>query len=372
MALLALDRVSKRYEKGNEFAVHDVSFAVADGEFMVLLGPSGCGKTSVLRMIAGLELVTSGTVSIDGRVVNELPAKDRDIAMVFQSYALYPHMNVYDNLAFGLRRRGVKPVERDRRVRSIASKLHLAPMLGRKPSELSGGQRQRVALGRAMVREPKVFLFDEPLSNLDAALRVTTRNELIRLQKELGTTTIYVTHDQVEAMTMGHRICIMNQGEVVQIGCPLEVYRHPADTFVARFLGNPQMNLLTGRLEANDGCAVLLLADSAIRLPGLLSAALAPYVGRPLIIGMRPEDLYESQPPAREGRTERLPVRVIAVEPLGAETLLMLSLGDSNEELVARIGRDTALHSGDQTTFFLDTAATHLFDPATTRAIAWA
>jgi multiple sugar transport system ATP-binding protein len=372
MAVLALDRVSKRYERDNEPAVCDVSFAVADGEFMVLLGPSGCGKTTVLRMIAGLEPITSGAVSIDGRVVNQLPAKDRDIAMVFQSYALYPHMNVYDNLAFGLRRRGVKPVERDQRVRNIASKLHLASMLERKPYELSGGQRQRVALGRAMVREPKVFLFDEPLSNLDAGLRVTTRNELIRLQKELGTTTIYVTHDQVEAMTMGHRICIMNQGEVVQIGCPLEVYRQPADTFVARFLGNPQMNLLTGRLEANDGCGVLLVADAAIRLPGRLSPALAPYVGRPLIIGMRPEDLSESPPPGHEDRAARLPVRVIAVESLGAETLLMLALGGSNEELVARIGRDTELRSGDQTTLLLDTAAAHLFDPVTTRAIAWA
>jgi multiple sugar transport system ATP-binding protein len=372
MALLALDRVSKRYERDNEPAVRDVSFAVGDGEFMVLLGPSGCGKTTVLRMIAGLEPITSGTVSIDGRVVNQLPAKDRDIAMVFQSYALYPHMNVYDNLAFGLRRRGVKPVERDERVRNIASKLHLASMLKRKPYELSGGQRQRVALGRAMVREPKVFLFDEPLSNLDAGLRVTTRNELIRLQNELGTTTIYVTHDQVEAMTMGHRICIMNQGEVVQIGCPLEVYRQPADTFVARFLGNPQINLLTGRLEMNSECGILLVADTAIRLPGRLSPALVPYVGRPLIIGMRPEDLYESQPPGHEDRAAPLSVRVIAVEPLGAETLVMLALGGSNEELVARIGRDTALRSGDQTTLFLDTAAAHLFDPATTRAIAWA
>jgi multiple sugar transport system ATP-binding protein len=371
MAVLQLDKVSKRYE-GHEPAVRDVSLEVGAGEFMVLLGPSGCGKTSVLRMIAGLEPITSGTVSIDGHVVNQVPAKDRDIAMVFQSYALYPHMDVYDNLAFGLRRRGVEPAERDQRVRNIASKLQLAPMLKRKPYQLSGGQRQRVALGRAMVREPKVFLFDEPLSNLDAALRVTTRNELIRLQKELGTTTIYVTHDQVEAMTMGHRICIMNQGEVVQIGCPLEVYRQPADTFVARFLGNPQMNLLTGRLETNGGCAVLLLADVAIHLPGRVSPALAPYVGRPLIIGVRPEDLYESQPPGREGRAERLPVRVIAVEPLGAETLLMLSLDGSKEELVARIGRDTALRSGDQTVFFLDTAATHLFDPTTGRAIAWA
>jgi multiple sugar transport system ATP-binding protein len=372
MAIVALDKVSKRYASGDEPACREVSFSVADGEFMVLLGPSGCGKTTVLRMIAGLEPISSGTVSIDGRVVNEVPAKDRDIAMVFQSYALYPHMNVYDNLAFGLRRRGVQSSETDRRVRAVAAKLGLSSMLQRKPYELSGGQRQRVALGRVMVREPKVFLFDEPLSNLDAALRVSTRNELVRQQKELGTTTIYVTHDQVEAMTMGHRICVMNRGEVVQIGAPLEVYRRPADTFVARFLGNPQMNLLSGKLEASGECAVLHVAGSTVHLPGCLSPALAPYVGRSLIIGVRPEDLYESEPPGLEGRGARLPVRLIAVEPLGAETLLMLSLAGSNEELIARIGRDTTLRSGDQTTVVLDTAALHLFDPETTRAIAWA
>ena len=223
MAIVTVDGLSKRYPGAAAPAVHDVSFAVADREFMVLLGPSGCGKSTVLRMIAGLEPITSGTVAIDGRVVNEVPAKLRDIAMVFQSYALYPHMTVYDNLAFGLRRRDIERVEIDRRVNAAAKKLGLAQLLQRKPHALSGGQRQRVALGRAIVRDPRVFLFDEPLSNLDAALRVTTRNELIKQQHEIGTTSIYVTHDQVEAMTMGHRICIMNEGKVVQIGRPLEV-----------------------------------------------------------------------------------------------------------------------------------------------------
>ena len=204
-------------------AVTEVSFTVADREFMVLLGPSGCGKSTVLRMIAGLEPISSGTVSIDGRVVNQVPAKSRDIAMVFQSYALYPHMSVYDNLAFGLRRRDVERAEITRRVEGAAAKLRLTEFLQRKPHALSGGQRQRVALGRAIVRNPKLFLFDEPLSNLDAALRVTTRNELIRQQREIGTTSIYVTHDQVEAMTMGDRVCIMNEGRVVQIGAPLDV-----------------------------------------------------------------------------------------------------------------------------------------------------
>jgi multiple sugar transport system ATP-binding protein len=253
MAVVEIHQLTKRYDGGSEPAVKGVSLTVADGEFMVLLGPSGCGKSSVLRMIAGLEPITSGTVSIDGRVVNQVPARDRDIAMVFQSYALYPHMTVYQNLAFGLRRRSVPPAEIERRVRSAAERLGLSNFLARKPHALSGGQRQRVALGRAIVRDPKVFLFDEPLSNLDAALRVSTRNELIKQQGEIGITTIYVTHDQVEAMTMGHRICIMDKGEVIQVGRPLEVYGRPANTFVARFLGNPPMNLMKAELERTDG-----------------------------------------------------------------------------------------------------------------------
>jgi multiple sugar transport system ATP-binding protein len=350
-------------------AVKDVGFTVADREFMVLLGPSGCGKSTVLRMIAGLEPITSGTVSIDGRVVNQVPAKARDIAMVFQSYALYPHMTVYDNLAFGLRRRNVGQAEIERRVRAAAEKLGLAELLKRKPHALSGGQRQRVALGRAIVRDPKVFLFDEPLSNLDAALRVTTRNELIKQQHEIGTTSIYVTHDQVEAMTMGDRICIMNQGEVVQIGRPLEVYRNPADTFVARFLGNPPMNLLKGRLDAKDGIAVAHFAGSVVALPKRTAASLVRYVGRDVIIGIRPEDLYETAPPGGPAPIARSPARVVAVEPLGAETLLVVALDVSGDELIARIGRDTALRNGDRFDIAMDTTAMHLFDPATTKAI---
>jgi len=276
MGIVAVERLRKHYGGSGEAAVKDVSFTVADGEFMVLLGPSGCGKSSVLRMIAGLEPISGGTVAIDGRVMNEVAARDRDIAMVFQSYALYPHMDVYNNLAFGLRRRAVAAAEIDRRVRGAAAKLGLEPFLKRKPHALSGGQRQRVALGRAIVREPKVFLFDEPLSNLDAALRVTTRNELIRQQHEIGITTIYVTHDQVEAMTMGHRICIMDKGEVIQIGPPLEVYRNPANTFVARFLGNPPMNLLDAGLEDSGGQMQVRLGAIAVPLVGWPLAALRP------------------------------------------------------------------------------------------------
>ncbi len=349
--------------------MQDVSFTVAEGEFMVLLGPSGCGKTSVLRMIAGLEPVTSGDILLDGKRINNIPAKDRDIAMVFQSYALYPHMDVYSNLAFGLRRRGFPKAEIDRRVTAAAAKLGMVPYLKRKPLSLSGGQRQRVALGRAIVREPRVFLFDEPLSNLDAAARFTTRNELIKQQKELGTTTIYVTHDQVEAMTMGHRICIFNHGQVVQIGRPLDVYQNPADTFVARFLGNPQMNMLTGNLSLEEGRVILRLAGCPIALPAKAAPELGPYAGSSVIVGVRPEDIYEDAPAGFGASLAQIPARVIAVEPLGAETLLMLALADSDEEVVAQVGRQTALRSGDATTIAVDTAALHLFDSATNKAI---
>ncbi len=371
MAVLTVHELSKQYPNSRELAVKEVSFTVEHGEFMVLLGPSGCGKSSVLRMIAGLEPITAGTVSIDGRVVNAVPARDRDIAMVFQSYALYPHMNVYDNLAFGLRRRGVGQAELDQRVQAAAAKLSLLPFLQRKPQALSGGQRQRVALGRAIVRNPKVFLFDEPLSNLDAALRVTTRNELIKQQDELGTTTVYVTHDQVEAMTMGDRICIMNGGEVVQIGRPLDVYRNPVDTFVARFLGNPQMNMLAGRLETQEERAVLDLAGIPLRLPGKILPGLAQHAGRSALVGVRPEDLYDAPPAGFDGRLAQLPVRVVAVESLGSETLLVLSVAGSGEELMARVGRETALRSGDESMVFVDVSALHLFDPATTKVIQW-
>jgi multiple sugar transport system ATP-binding protein len=369
MAVVTIDRLCKRYDGATDLAVKDVSLTVADGEFMVLLGPSGCGKSSALRMIAGLEPITSGTIAIDGRPMNHVPAKDRDIAMVFQSYALYPHMTVKENLAFGLRRRGMPRPEIDRRVESVAAKLGLGPFVARKPHALSGGQRQRVALGRAIVRAPSVFLFDEPLSNLDASLRVSTRNELIKQQHELGTTTIYVTHDQVEAMTMGDRICIMNGGRVVQIGRPLEVYRNPADSFVARFLGNPPMNLLTGRVEQGETGYVVRAAGTAFEVSSYDPFALAPYVGRAVSLGVRPEDLYETPAAKPDGRMQEVVARILAVEPLGAETLLMLSIGEAGEEVIARIGRDTVLAHGQEARIAVDTTAIHLFDPATTKAI---
>jgi len=362
MAVVAIESLSKRYPGSNETAVKDFSLAIADGEFMVLLGPSGCGKSSVLRMIAGLEPITAGTIAIDGRVVNQIPAKQRDIAMVFQSYALYPHMDVFNNLAFGLRRRSVPSVEIDRRVRQAADKLGLTPFLRRKPHALSGGQRQRVALGRAIVREPKVFLFDEPLSNLDAALRVSTRNELIRQQHEIGITTIYVTHDQVEAMTMGHRICIMDKGEVVQTGAPLEVYRNPVNTFVARFLGNPPMNLVPIELREFSG----QLGSISIPLRSWSSKSLGHV--RSVLLGIRPEDLYETHPRPDDNLVP-IAIKVSAVEPLGAETLLVLTLDGDTTDIIARVGRETQLRAGERATILLDTAAIHLFDLTTTRVI---
>ena len=369
MAVITVDKLTKRYAGAPAAAVDDVTFSVANREFMVLLGPSGCGKSTVLRMIAGLEPISSGTVAIDGRVVNQVPAKSRDIAMVFQSYALYPHMSVYDNLAFGLRRRDVEGAEIARRVQAAAAKLRLTELLERKPYALSGGQRQRVALGRAIVRDPKLFLFDEPLSNLDAALRVTTRNELIRQQHEIGTTSIYVTHDQVEAMTMGDRVCIMNEGRVVQIGEPLEVYRRPADMFVARFLGSPPMNLLKGRLEASGGRMFAIVGRDDVRLPLGSEASFAGSSNRDVIVGIRPEDLYESAPSGESAKFAHLPARVTAVEPLGAETLLVMTLDGSDGDVIARIGRETTVRSGSRLDVALDTAAIHLFDPGTTKAI---
>jgi multiple sugar transport system ATP-binding protein len=275
MAVVTLDKLTKIYARGQAPAADAVSLEIRDGEFMVLLGPSGCGKTTTLRMIAGLESISSGTLSIDGRVVNAVPAKDRDIAMVFQSYALYPHMNVKENLAFGLKRRSVERAEIERRVSEVSGVLGLAGLLDRKPHALSGGQRQRVALGRAIVRDPKVFLFDEPLSNLDAALRVSTRGEIAAIHRRLGATMIYVTHDQVEAMTMGTRICIMNGGRIAQVGEPLDVYRKPADTFVASFLGNPPMNLLPATVTDAPGGRTLRIGASTITLPPAVSRGMA-------------------------------------------------------------------------------------------------
>jgi multiple sugar transport system ATP-binding protein len=364
MAFVRLENVCKRYDASGELAVDNVSLEVADGEFMVLLGPSGCGKSTTLRMIAGLESISEGRLTIDGAEMNRVPARDRDIAMVFQSYALYPHMTVRDNLGFGLRRRNVAKAEVERRVAAVAETLGLSALLQRKPHALSGGQRQRVALGRAIVRDPKVFLFDEPLSNLDAALRVSTRSELIRLHQRLRGTMIYVTHDQVEAMTMGTRICIMNKGRVAQIGAPLEVYRNPADMFVAGFLGNPPMNLVATALGGSSARPIVRVGGRDVALPFALDAAVS--AGQPVVFGIRPEDMYDGAGPNLRASAE-LPAHVVATEPLGAETLVILSV--EGADLILRAGRDCQARPGDRIRVTLDLSAAHVFDAATERAI---
>ena len=369
MAVVSLEKISKRYTGASgHLAVDNVDLNIADGEFMVLLGPSGCGKSTFLRMIAGLESITSGVLSIDGRVMNNVAAKDRDIAMVFQSYALYPHMSVEENLGFGLRRRKIDNAEIERRVKATAELLGLADLLQRKPHALSGGQRQRVALGRAMVREPTVFLFDEPLSNLDAALRVNTRNELIKQHHRLRSTMIYVTHDQVEAMTMGTRICVMNGGRVAQIGAPLDVYWNPADTFVARFLGSPPMNLFNTQIASAAGGH---LAENAFLRAPLMrwqSGTLQGMAGKTAIFGVRAEDLHLESDAVPEQKHGSIKGRAFAVEPLGAETLLLVET-EPGVECTARLSRHLKVRPGDEVELFFPTEATFLFDSGSGRAV---
>ena len=354
MAVVSLEALTKVYERGAVPAAENVSLEIGDREFMVLLGPSGCGKTTTLRMIAGLESITSGKLSIDGQVMNQVPAKDRDIAMVFQSYALYPHMTVKQNLAFGLKRRAVARDEIERRVAAVAETLELSPLLQRKPHALSGGQRQRVALGRAIVRDPKVFLFDEPLSNLDAALRVSTRAEIAALHRRLGATMIYVTHDQVEAMTLGTRICIMDGGRVMQVGKPLEVYHRPANRFVAGFLGNPPMNLMPAVVTDGPGLAV---GGCRLDLPAERMPPAAP--GTELTFGIRPENVALRAQPGN-GVAE-VTGRVTQMEALGAETMVMTDLPEAGTALTARLAGDAGLRVGDSCRLFLDLKAAHVF-----------
>jgi multiple sugar transport system ATP-binding protein len=360
MAVVALDKLTKIYDRGQLPAADAVSLEVRHGEFMVLLGPSGCGKTTTLRMIAGLESISSGTLSIDGRVVNNVPAKDRDIAMVFQSYALYPHMSVADNLAFGLRRRSVERAEIGRRVATVADTLGLTGLLHRKPHALSGGQRQRVALGRAIVRDPKVFLFDEPLSNLDASLRVSTRGEISKLHRRLGATMIYVTHDQVEAMTLGQRICIMNGGRIVQVGPPLEVYKRPTNTFVASFLGNPPMNLLPARVAEGKGRLAVRLGGEILELKAGQYPTLP--AGSAITLGIRPESIAEHADAGASQRFVGIEAEIVQIESLGAETILAARIPGIESEVVARVGPEAGATVGERRSLLLDLSAIHLFD----------
>lgn len=368
MAAVNLNDICKWYGNANELAVDHVSFDVKDGEFMVLLGPSGCGKSTTLRMIAGLETISDGALTINGVRMNTVAAKDRDISMVFQSYALYPHMSVGDNMAFGLRRRGFDKKEIDRRVMDAANILGLSQLLSRKPHALSGGQRQRVALGRAIVREPQVFLFDEPLSNLDAALRHSTRNELVKQHQRLGATMIYVTHDQVEAMTMGDRICVMNKGKLVQVGAPMDVYRNPVDTFVARFLGSPPMNLLEANLMQSESGTDIVLGAAKFRLSPSLVAPIQAHIGKQVIFGIRAEDVREGVPGSGSGLCA-LHATVSVVEPLGAETLITATPMGTNEEIIIRASRETPARAGDTIPLYIDLESVRLFDSTTQKAL---
>ncbi|AKC88098.1 ABC transporter ATP-binding protein [Pseudoxanthomonas suwonensis] len=351
MAGVQLEEVRKVYRNG-QVAVHGASFEVAEGELMVLVGPSGCGKSTLLRMIAGLEEISAGTLRIGGRVVNDVAPKDRDIAMVFQSYALYPHMTVAENLAFGLKLRGMPRADVERRVAEAAAMLGLEGMLGKRPREMSGGQRQRVALGRALVREPAVFLLDEPLSNLDAKLRHSTRTEIARLHQRLGATMVYVTHDQVEAMTLGQRIVVLDAGRIQQIDTPMALYERPANLFVAGFLGSPAMNVLEGELQAADGLRLVLDGQGDVPLPG--ADVPDAWLGRRVALGVRPEHLL----PAGEG----LQARVDVVEPVGSEAFLHLDFG--GRPLVSRLPPQKLPEPGAQLRLRADPAHLHFFDPS--------
>jgi multiple sugar transport system ATP-binding protein len=393
LAGVRFEDVAKIYPDGTR-AVTDLDLDIADGEFMVLVGPSGCGKTTALRMVAGLESISEGVLRIGDRVVNYVPSRDRDIAMVFQSYALYPHLSVYDNIAFGLRVKKVPKDEIDRRVKDAARTLDLEPFLKRKPRALSGGQRQRVAMGRAIVRQPQAFLMDEPLSNLDAKLRVQMRAEIARLQHDLGVTTIYVTHDQVEAMTMGDRVAVMRKGQLQQVAEPQDLYDRPVNLFVGGFIGSPAMNMLEANLSSSNGTMVADLGSQSIELDDeTLSAhpALASYAGKSLLLGIRPEDLEDaalSDAPAER----RLKGTVSLREALGSEIMVHFSAdvrpavtedvrelaedldatvaqgldeGVSEAVLVGRFGARSRVRQGDAIEVAVDTRALHFFDADT-------
>ncbi|HSJ13392.1 MAG TPA: sn-glycerol-3-phosphate ABC transporter ATP-binding protein UgpC [Longimicrobiales bacterium] len=355
MAGVSLQSIRKVYE--NDFvAVHGATFDVADGEFLVLVGPSGCGKSTTLHMIAGLESISDGTLRIGERIVNDVPANERDIAMVFQNYALYPHMSVYQNMAFALKLRNVPKAEIDTRVREAAGILDIEPILDRKPRQLSGGQRQRVAVGRAIVRQPQVFLFDEPLSNLDAKLRVQTRKEISRLHRQLDATMIYVTHDQVEAMTMGDRIVVMNAGRIQQIGSPLELYDRPANEFVAAFIGSPSMNLVRGRIERGT-----FVSDGGLQVE--LKGAAVPAHEGDVVVGIRPEALHVAGGPWVPEPHTAIETRLDVVEPMGNEIYMYASAG--GQELVARVVPQPLPAPDQPLRLAVDLGRLHFFDGAT-------
>jgi multiple sugar transport system ATP-binding protein len=396
MAEIAYEHVSKIYPDGTQ-AVHDLELEIQDAELMVLVGPSGCGKTTALRMLAGLEEISDGEIRIGDRIVNDLTPKDRDIAMVFQSYALYPHMTVEQNLAFGLKLRKLPKKEVEERVRRAARILQIEEFLKRKPRALSGGQRQRVAMGRAIVREPQAFLMDEPLSNLDAKLRVQMRAEIHQLQRRLGVTTIYVTHDQVEAMTMGDRVAVMNAGHLQQVDTPQVLYDHPVNEFVAGFIGSPSINLVESQLVRSNGNLQVTLGEHELTVDDQLArnrSGLGDYVGKKIILGIRPEDFEDTalEPDAPADR--RIKVTADLTEPLGSEVLVHfgteattvvssaaaadagedadIRLGEGDEittRLIARVSPKSRIALGQQVELAVDTTRLYFFDPETREAV---
>ena len=391
MAAVTFDRVGKVYADGTR-AVSGLSLDVADGEFVVLVGPSGCGKTTALRMVAGLEEISEGAVTIGETIVNHVPSRDRDIAMVFQSYALYPHLSVYENIAFGLRLKKVPKPEIERRVRDAAAVLDLEPYLSRKPRALSGGQRQRVAMGRAIVRQPQAFLMDEPLSNLDAKLRVQTRAVIAGIQDDLGVTTIYVTHDQIEAMTMGDRVAVMRKGELQQVDAPQTLYDRPVNLFVGGFIGSPAMNVFEATLRRNGEGLVADLGDQRLAIdPAVLAArpALETFEGREIVLGIRPEDLEDAAHADGDRQGQRLRGTVRLVEALGSEVMVHMEVDarpavtDEVRELaedvgatappddhqqatvVGRFAARSRVRQGETIDTVVDTRSLHFFDPTT-------
>jgi multiple sugar transport system ATP-binding protein len=396
VAEITYDKVSKVYPDGTQ-AVHDLDLDIGDGELMVLVGPSGCGKTTALRMLAGLEEISGGEIKIGDRVVNDLTPKDRDVAMVFQSYALYPHMTVHDNLAFGLKLRKMPKREVEERVRRAANILQIEEFLKRKPRALSGGQRQRVAMGRAIVREPQAFLMDEPLSNLDAKLRVQMRAEIHQLQRRLGVTTIYVTHDQVEAMTMGDRVAVMNAGHLQQVDTPQVLYDQPVNEFVAGFIGSPAINLVEAQLQRQNGALTVSLGEHRITVDDQLArnrSGLAGYIGKNIILGIRPEDFEDASIETAAPPDRRIKVTADLTEPLGSEVLVHFStqatgvvssaaaadvgedaevrLGEEDEvntRLVARVSPKSRIALGQPVELTVDTTRLYFFDPETRDAV---
>jgi multiple sugar transport system ATP-binding protein len=402
LAEIEYDSVAKIYEDGTQ-AVHDLDLDIADGELMVLVGPSGCGKTTALRMLAGLEEITEGEIRIGERVVNDLTPKDRDIAMVFQSYALYPHMTVEQNLAFGLKLRKLPKQEISERVRRVANILKIEEFLKRKPRALSGGQRQRVAMGRAIVREPQAFLMDEPLSNLDAKLRVQLRAEIHQLQRNLGVTTIYVTHDQVEAMTMGDRVAVMQTGHLQQVDTPQVLYDSPVNEFVAGFIGSPSINLVEAQLDRSNGDLTVAFGDYRLAVDDRLArnrSGLADYVGRTVMLGIRPEDFEDASLESDAPPNRRISATADLTEPLGSEVLVYFSVaatgivssavtadaaegdadlyfaggedGDASDgmtRLVARVSPRTRIAESSKIELAVDTSRLYFFDPETREAI---